>query len=171
MQDPAARADYLLGVVRDLAVLSVDTAQRAADAQIKGIFETTGHKGALTFVRTSPDGDVDLDLGDHNIIQACHVEAVKEMSNFAKDIKANSRNGGGGSNRPQARGNGGNSGRSGGRGGNSYGNWRDQGNGRGRGRNNNYNSGNNNNNNNNNNNRDNNRDNNRGNNRSDNQNP
>ena len=163
MQDPVARADYLLKAVRDLAVLSVDTAQRAADAQIKGIFEAAGHKGALTFVRTSPKGDVDLDLDDHNIIQACHVDAVKEMSGFAKDIKTNSRNGGGGQNRSQGRGKGGYNGRGGGRGGNSYGNWRSQGNGRGRGRgSNNYNRGNNSNN------RDNSRDNNRDNSQSDN---
>ena len=159
MQDPAARADYLLKAVRDLAVLSVDTAQRAADSQIKGIIEAAGHKGALTFVRTSPKGDVDIDLGDHNIIQACHVDAVKEMSGFAKDIKTNSRNGGSCQNRSQGRGNGG---RGGGRGGSSYGNWRSQGNGRGRGRgSNNYNRGNNSNN------RDSNRDNNRDNSQSD----
>jgi hypothetical protein len=94
MPNPEERADFLLAAVRDLAVLSVDTAQRAADAQIKGIFESSGHKGALSFVRTAPDGDIDLDLGDTNIIQACHVDAVKELSSFAKDIKANSRNGG-----------------------------------------------------------------------------
>ena len=165
LPDPVQRANYLLEAVKDLAVLSVDTAQRAADTQIRGIFEAAGHKGALTFVRTSPDAEVDIDVGDHNIIQACHVDAVKEMSGFAKDIKYNSRNGGGNNTNRNARG-GGNGHSGGGKGGNNYyrggqggsrgsynnsGQWRGQGNG-GRGRGNYNHRGNNNNKNNNNNN-------------------
>ena len=132
IQDPSARANFLVRAIRDVVVLSADNAQRMAEVQIKGIFEAAGAKGGQAFVRCDlKNADADIDFDDNNIVQAAHIEAMSDLRKFSSQIKPKTNNGKGKRNHNQGggsrwRGGGGWRGR-------GNGNWRGRGRGRGSG--------------------------------------
>ena len=119
--------------------------QSMADIQIKGVFESAGAKGGNAFVRCDLNSaEVDIDINDHNIVQAAHIEAISDLRKFSSTItpKSNGKgNGkgkggrGGGSSGNRGRNNGYGNGYNGGgwRNGRGYGGGRGRGYGRGRG--------------------------------------
>ena len=136
---PEERADFLLAVVRDVAVLTADNCAKLADVQLRTVFEAAGAKGALSFLNLKPadpadvqDKQPDIDIYDNNIIQQAHIEAMSDLRTFTNKLKPQGSGGRG------ARG----GGRGGGRGyggrGSGKGGWRDysnnyRGNGGGKG--------------------------------------
>jgi hypothetical protein len=129
-QDPTAALQFLYDAMRDIISLSCDSAQRAAQTQLKQTLESAGHSGAYSLIDLTPNTQ-QLDFGDCNILQPSHLEALLEIKQFKATITATRVN------KPQAggqtgsRGNG-NGGKGGGRG-NSYSSGKGKGGGRGGG--------------------------------------
>lgn len=130
-QGPQA-IEFLLDCLRDITIISCDNAQRFAETQIKGVFDSTDAKGALTLVKTNLDGpDCDIDPKEHTILQQAHLDAITELRKFSSQLGRGNSNGGG---RGKGNGHGGkggwqrNFGRGGGKGkggkgGGGYGGW------------------------------------------------
>jgi hypothetical protein len=127
--DPAAALQFVYDALRDIISLSCDSAQRAAQAQLKQTLESAGHSGAYALIDLSP-GTQQLDFEDCNILQPSHLEALVEIKQFKATITATRVNKPQGGGQPNGRGHGG--GKGGGRG-NSYGNGKGKGGGRGGG--------------------------------------
>lgn len=87
IDEPAARADYLLDVLKDVVVLAADNAQRAAQLQCEGVFEAAGAKGAYSFLKLGPNqNEIEIDQSDHSVVQQVHIEAMQDLRKFSKEI-------------------------------------------------------------------------------------
>ena len=112
-QDPTQRMHLFDKGLKDIIALSINSAQRSAEAQLKQSFKGAGAEGSYSLLDLSPDS-LQLDLGDNNIFQQAHLDAMAELRKFKQSIDANKKadthnKGGGGKGA-------GNKGRGGGRG-------------------------------------------------------
>jgi hypothetical protein len=107
--------------IKDIISLSINSAQRSAEAQLKQSFKGAGAEGSYSLLDLSPDTR-QLDLGDNNIFQQAHLDAMAELRKFKQSIDANKKSDAHGKGNGGGRGAGG-KGRGGGKGynNNSYG--------------------------------------------------
>jgi hypothetical protein len=78
--------------LRDITLLSSDNACRMGRYQLQNVLEQANVKGAYGMLQLGSDSAADgsgLDVSDHNIIQHLHVEAIKELRQFSRDIEGN----------------------------------------------------------------------------------
>jgi uncharacterized membrane protein YgcG len=118
-QDPGGALAFLYDALRDIISLSCDSAQRAAQAQLKQTLDSAGHSGAYSLIDLSPDTQ-QLDFDDCNILQPSHLEALMEIKQFKATITATRvskpQGGGGRGNNDRGKGGGRGNGYSGGKG-------------------------------------------------------
>ena len=74
--------------IKDIIALSINSAQRSAEAQLKQSFKGAGADGSYSLLDLSPDTR-QLDLGDTNIFQQAHLDAMAELRKFKQSIDAN----------------------------------------------------------------------------------
>ena len=105
--DPTTRAEFLMEVIRDVAVIAADNAQRMAQKQLKQAFELSKAKGAMAIIDLG-DNSTDIDFKDTNVFQHAHVEAIQQIRKYdsAVHYKGNSSNGKGKSKHYDGRGGG-----------------------------------------------------------------
>ena len=108
--DNAQRAEFLMEVIRDIAVISCDNAQRMAERQLRQAFELARAKGARAVIDLA-DNSTDIDHKDTSLFQQAHVEAIQQIRKFNSAVEPKGRD-----NRSNRHGRG-NGGRGGGRGG------------------------------------------------------
>ena len=143
IQDGNTRINQLERTLMDVIALASDNAQRMARTQLETIFDAAGAKGAMALISLDRDQEqaVEIDLGDSNILQAVHVDAMQEIKKYARAVqperKQNLNRNGGGRGGGGGRGRRGNYGGKGG--GKGYNSWRNNGGKGGNGYNNNYN--------------------------------
>ena len=102
INEPTARADFLLEVVKDVVTLASDNAQRTAQLPCQYLFEAAGAKGAHSFVEFGPKQDeIDIDTADHNLVQQVHIEAMQDLRKFSGEITPQDNKGGGKTTRRQ----------------------------------------------------------------------
>ena len=73
----------------DVTALPSDNAQRMARTQVETIFDAAVVKGAMTFISLNGDQEqeVEIDLGESNILQAVHVGAMREIKKYARAVQ------------------------------------------------------------------------------------
>ena len=101
--DNAQRSEFLMEVIRDIAVISCDNAQRMADRQLKQAFELAKAKGARAVIDLG-DNSSDIDFKDTSLFQQAHVEAIQQIRKFNSVMEPRGRDN---RNSRQSRGNGG----------------------------------------------------------------
>jgi hypothetical protein len=100
-QDPNQRLQFFDTGIKDIIALSINCAQRAAETQLKQSFKGAGAEGSYSLLDLSPN-TLQLDMGDNNVFQQAHLDAMAELRKFKASIDANkkadssSRGGGGG---------------------------------------------------------------------------
>ena len=73
--------------MRDIIALSCDSAQRAAQAQLKQTLESAGHSNAYCLIDLTPSSE-HLDFSDANILQPSHLEALVDIKQFKNTLSA-----------------------------------------------------------------------------------
>ncbi len=109
-QDVEGRFNLFDRGIKDIITLSINSAQRSAEAQLKQSFKGAGAEGSYSLLDLSPDTR-QLDLGDTNIFQQAHLDAMAELRKFKQSIDANKKSDT--HNKPGGRGGGGRGGKGG----------------------------------------------------------
>ena len=95
------RAEFLTEVIRDIAIIACDNAQKMADKQLKQAFEHAKAKGAQAILDLA-DNSSSIDFNDHNVFQHAHVEAIQQIRKYSAAVeqkRGNGRNGNSNNNR------------------------------------------------------------------------
>ena len=87
-QDPEQRMHLFDKSLKDIIALSINSAQRSAEAQLKQSFTGAGAEGSYSLLDLAPNS-LQLDLGDNNIFQQVHLDAMAELRKFKQSIDAN----------------------------------------------------------------------------------
>ena len=102
------RSEFLMEVIRDIAIISCDNAQRMAEKQLRQAFEHAKAKGAQAIIDLG-DNSSSIDYEDHSIFQLAHVDAIQQIRKYNAAVEprrqGNGRSGNGNRNNGYARNN------------------------------------------------------------------
>jgi uncharacterized membrane protein YgcG len=85
--DAAAGFAILVAGMRDIIALACDSAQRAAQTQLKQTFESAGQSGAYALLDLSPSTQL-IDFADANILQPAQLDALTDAKTYRNTIEA-----------------------------------------------------------------------------------
>ena len=85
--DAAAGFAILVNGMRDIIALACDSAQRAAQTQLKQTFEAAGQSGAYALLDLSPNTHL-IDFADANILQPAHLDALTDAKTYRTTIES-----------------------------------------------------------------------------------
>ena len=85
--DPAAAAETLVSGMRDVIALSCESAQRAAQQQLKQTLDAAGQSSAYAMLDLTAD-TTQIDFNDSNVLQHAHLDIFSDLKDFRGAIES-----------------------------------------------------------------------------------
>lgn len=91
-QNASDRANFYESKLKEVLLLSVDSAQRLAKAQLKEAFKAAGVEGAYSLMHLDDD-DPQWAVDEHTLFQEEHISAIRKYRSFSTQLKQQTRDG------------------------------------------------------------------------------